>query len=99
MIIDQRAAAGLVAAYGSHKKVGSLVSTSQMAAFGGVSMEESRRILMNGIMSGSMKLIQSSGGSIVCEVVSKDQQNYNALLIEASCLTECNRIANEAKKH
>ena len=96
MIIDQQKAASLVASFGFHKKVGSLVSTSQMAAFADCQPEQARRILMNGIMSGSMRLVKSSGGNIVAQVIGKEEQRYNALMLEASTLSECSRIQSIA---
>ena len=99
MFIDQQKANSLVASFGSHRKVGTLVSTAQMAAYADCSAEESRRVLMAGIMSGEMKLVKSSGGSIVCELISQDDKEYNALMLQAGQINEVNRIAREAEKH
>ncbi len=99
MIGNVRDSRMMAASFSSHRKAGTLVSTSQMAAYAGESPEWARRTLMLAVMDGSMRLVKSSGGSIVCEVISQEDQDYNALLLQASTISECNRIAREAEKH
>ncbi len=100
-MIDVRDARQIVASYSCHRKTGTLVSTSQMAAFAGESPEWARRTLMLAVMDGTMRLVKSSpsGGSLVCQVISQSDQDYNALSLRASVLTQCDRIAREAEKH
>ena len=99
MIIDQSKAKSLVAAFNFHKPVGTLISVSSMAAFSDSSLQESRRILMCGVMDGSLKLVKASGGNIICETISSDERECNALMLSASAINEANRILAEAEKH
>ena len=92
MIIDQSKAKSLVAAFGCHRPTGTLVSVSSFSAFSDCSPEESRRVLMAGVMDGSLKLVRSSGGNLVCQTIDREEQEYNALLLQASAISECNRI-------
>ncbi len=93
-MINVRDARQIVASYSCHRKTGNLVSVSQMAAFAGESPEWARRTLMLAVMDGTMRLVKSSssGGSLVCQVISQEDAEYNALSLRASTLSECSRI-------
>ncbi len=98
-MINVRDARQIVASYSCHRKTGTLVSTSQMAAFAGESPEWARKALMVAVMDGTMALVRSSGGSLVCRTIDSNEAKMNALALQASVLTQCDRIAREAEKH
>ena len=99
MIIDQKVAQSLVASLGCHRPTGTLVSVSSFASFADCSLEEARRSLCYGVMDGSLKLVKASGGNIICQTISSDEQECNALMLSASAINEANRILAEAEKH
>ncbi len=98
-MINVRDARMMAASYSCHRKTGNLVSVSQFAAYCDETPSWARKALMLAVMDGKMALVRSSGGSLVCQVISQSDQDYNALSLRASVLTQCDRIAREAEKH
>jgi hypothetical protein len=47
---------------------------------------------MLAVMDGTMALVRSSGGSLVCRTIDADEAKLNSLQLQAGILSECNRI-------